>query len=145
MLGKNSRIYAGSTIFSDTFTNPQGDDPTALYPNGFPATEPLEIQLGSQDIVLSAFSGGGPITQWLSLPVDQFADMSKHNQVDMEKVGIGKTQLIRLVVDRVTWSASFRSDEYDYSAPMIPWSQAPEALRKQFDYIRSRGGGGLTN
>ena len=134
-------FHSGKLVFSEVFRNPQGSNPARVYPNGFPADELLEAQVASQQVVLSKFTGGGPVPFFLSLDLERLETMSRQNPVDMNSIRLGVAALVRLSVDRVTWSATFRSEHYDFRSPPIPWTSAPEDLRKQFDMLRKRGDG----
>jgi hypothetical protein len=123
----------GEGAFIESYRNPINHDPTIAFPNGWPQDEVLEGHSRQDDCVLSSFGPEGMPPMWVSLSVGRFAGYAEPNKADMSKIRIGRSFKLALVVDKLTWHADFRQDVYDFSKPMISWSEAPEALRKRYE------------
>jgi len=123
---------SGSSPFNRVFRTPQGNDPTAVFPNGFPFDEVLEAHTDTTECVLSHFQ---PAKKQIpvSLSVEQFAAFADPNKADMSDIRFGSSHRVAVVIDRLTWFAEFREDRYDFSKPPISWSAVPDAIKTRYE------------
>lgn len=126
---------SGEGAFNQIYKGPIGNDPTVVFPNGFPASEILEAHVKSDDCVLSSFTPWNrPI--WVSQSIEKFSDFAGPNKADMTKIRLGTSHHVSIVVDKLAWSANVRQDVFDYSKPMIAWDSAPERFKARFEQAK---------
>jgi hypothetical protein len=123
---------SGEGAFSQVYKGPIGNDPTKVFPNGFPPDEVLEAYTKTDDCVLSSFTPWRkPI--WVAQSIEKFADYAGPNKADLTKIRLGKSQHVSIVIDKLTWTANVREDFFDFSRPMIDWKDVPQSFHDRLE------------
>ena len=123
---------SGEGAFTQVYKGPIGNDPTKVFPNGFPPDEVLESHTKIDDCVLSSFTPWrSPI--WVAQSIEKFADYAEPNKADLAKIRLGKSQHVSIVIDKLIWSANVREDIFDFSKPMIDWKDAPQSFHDRLE------------
>ena len=130
---------ADGSPFNMVFREPQGNDPTKVFPDGFPPSEMLESRNDKAECVLSHFQPWKyPIP--VSQSVERFALFAETNKADMSDIRLGTSHRIAVFIDKLGWSADFREDVYDFSRPAQRWADAPEAIKARYEAAKEDPG-----